>query len=53
MDGYLVVDGTTVYSDSETDIQEEVVVGSYIEVEVAIQRDGSYLAIDVDLKDYS
>ena len=51
MAGYLVVDGTKVYTDYETDIEEEVVVGSYVEVEAAVRQDGSLLAIDVDQMD--
>jgi hypothetical protein len=50
---YLVVSGKMVYIGTDTDIEPEIIVGSYVEVEAWIQSDGTYLGKDIDLDDNS
>jgi len=46
-----IIDGITVNIGPETDIEDDVEVGDFVEVESEIQADGSLLALEIELDD--
>ena len=50
-DGNLIVNGTTIFLDPDTEIEDGLVIGQLLDIEAVIRPDGSVLALEVEEQD--